>query len=392
MSREGVVYLAANGPDAVYKSSDGGVTYSLSLNLASVSNVYLRSIKAMGDSVVFLGTLTRNHTMYRSLDAGNTWQNISSKLPDSIYAICGLSVVGDSLVYGTGRYFGDAYLIKSSDLGESWQYIDMRPWASNLIDVHFFTDKHGYVVGRAPNANQGATLLETTDGGNSWSTKWVSNVAGDRAWKFFKRDDAHFYVSIENTQSIPNRYFASADSGHTWFVDTMGNMTMPMMQSVGFINADTGFAGGHFGGYLYTNDGGDNWQMSNDFQGFNRMLLLGDRLFMSGNSFCYFGPLNSVSVEPVTLPNRKQHALQRVYPNPSESGGYINVRFTAGKGTNIGFSLSDINGKVIYDWPYMLAEEGTSEFELRLPQVAKGMYVLVAYTDSEHHQQKFLIR
>jgi len=392
MSLDGTAYLAANGPDAVYKSSDGGVTYNLSLNLASVSNIYLRSIKAMGDSVVILGTLTRNHTMYRSLDAGSTWQNISPNLPDSVYAICGLSVVGDSLIYGTGRYFGDAYLIKSSDLGESWQYIDMRPWASNLVDVHFFTDKHGYVVGRAPDANQGAILLETTDGGSSWTTKWVSGVSGDRAWKFFKRDAAHFYVSLENFQPIANRYFASTDSGNTWYVDTMGNMNLPMLQSVGFINADTGFAGGHFSGYMYTYDGGVNWQLTGPFQGFNRMILLGDRLFMSGNSLCYFGPANSLSVEPVSTALVRQHALQLIYPNPSESGELIKARFKAGKGTNIGFSLSDFSGKVIYDWPNMQAAAGTTDFELRLPPLAKGMYVLVAYTDSEHHQQKLLIR
>ncbi len=392
MSLNGTSYLAANGADAVYKSIDGGINYSLSLNLGSISNIYLRSIKALGDSVVILGTLTRNHTMYRSLDAGASWQNISANLPDSVYAICGLSVVGDSLIYGTGRYFGDAYLIKSSDLGENWQYIDMRPWASNLVDVHFFTDKHGYVVGRAPDANQGAILLETIDGGSSWTTKWVSNVSGDRGWKFFKRDAAHFYVSLENFQSIANRYFASTDSGRTWRVDTMGNMNLPMLQSVGFINADTGFAGGHFGGYLYTYDGGANWQFSGPFQGFNRMILLGDRLFMSGNSLCYFGPANSLSVEPAAMHIRRQHALELIYPNPSESSQPIKARFKAGKGTNIGFSLSDINGKVIHDWPNMQAEEGINDFDLLLPQLAKGLYVLVAYTDSEHHQQKLMIR
>lgn len=392
MSLQGTAYLAANGADAVYKSTDGGQTFNVSLDLDSVRNIYLRSIKSVGDSVVILGTLTPNHTMFRSKDAGASWQNITANLPDSVEAICGLSVVGDSLIYGTGRYFGDAYLIKSSDMGDTWQYIDMKPWASNLIDVHFFTDKRGYVVGRSAQANEGAILLETTDGGSSWTTKWLSNVAGDRAWKFFKRDDAHFYVSLENFQAIANRYFVSSDSGNTWRVDTMGNMALPMLQSVAFINADTGFAGGHFSGHMYTYDGGATWQITGPFQGFNRMQLLGDRLFMSGNCFCYFGPANSVSVEPIAAPMPLLHDLQLLYPNPSESGQLIKARFKAGKGTNIGFSLSDIRGKVIYDWPNMLASEGITDFELQLPHLAIGTYILVAYTDSEHHQQRLVIR
>lgn len=393
MSIQGVGYLASNGPSLVYKTTDGGQSFNASLDFVFINNIYLRSIKTIGDSVVILGTLTRDHTLYRSLNAGASWQNITSNLPDSIHAICGLSVVGDSLIYGTGRYFGDAYLIKSSDLGNTWQYIDMRPWASNLIDVHFFTDQHGYVVGRAAQANQGAILLETVDGGINWAPKWTSNVPGDRAWKFFMRDPAHFYVSIENSQPIANRYFSSSDSGQSWRVDTMGTLSLPMLQSVGFINADTGFAGGHFAGYAYTYDGGATWQQSGPFQGFNRMLKMGDRLFMSGRNFCYFGPANSVSVKPPWLaPLSKMHRIERIFPNPIGPGELLKVRFTAAQLTNVGFALTDVQGKIIFEWPNIEAAEGSSILELRLPGLPSGNYLLQAFTDIEHHQQRLIIR
>lgn len=393
MRKNGLGYLASNTPDQVMKTTDGGVSFTPVLTAAQMAtDLYLRSIRSMGDSVVFLGTLTTNHTLYRSMDAGSTWQNITSNLPDSVDALCGLSVVGDSVIFGTGRYFGDAYLVKSSDSGATWRYYNMKPFASNLVDVHFFSSRHGYVVGRAANPNQGAVLLETRTGGSSWTVKWTSNVAGDRAWKFFARDSANFYVSIENSQNIPNRYYRSSDGGNSWRVDTMGTWTFSMLQSVAFLNADTGFAGGHFQGYLFTYDGGQNWQYSLQYQGFNRMQLLGDRMFLSGRSFNFFGPAATVSVKPPLAPVKNQHALNKLYPNPIAASEVLRAVFMAGKYTNIGFALTDLQGRIIYEWPNMQAVEGANDFELRLPAVSAGTYLLQAFTDSEHHQQRLVIR
>lgn len=393
MRNNGLGFLASNDPYQVMRTTDGGQNFSSVLTGANMGGEpYLRSLRTMGDSVVFVGTLTDNHTLYRSLDAGTTWQNITPNLPDTVNALCGLAVVGDSVIYGTGRFFGDAYLIRSSDSGATWRYIDMKPWASNLIDVHFFTARHGYVVGRSANPNQGAILLETRTGGLSWTVKWTSNVAGDRAWKFFMRDPANFYVSIENSQNIPNRYYFSTDSGSTWQLDTLGNWSFPMLQSVAFINADTGFAGGHFQGYLYTYDGGENWQYSLQYQGFNRMQKVGDRMFIAGRGFSYFGPATGVSLKPPLAPPPALHQLKKVYPQPLSAGETLRVQFQAGHLTNVGFALTDLMGRTVYEWPNMQAEQGENTFSLLMPGVAAGTYLLQAFTDIEHHQQKLLIR
>jgi hypothetical protein len=46
-------------------------------------------------------------------------------LPTNPEAICGLDAVGESTVYGCGAYFTPAYIIKSTDSGDNWHYIDM---------------------------------------------------------------------------------------------------------------------------------------------------------------------------------------------------------------------------------------------------------------------------
>jgi photosystem II stability/assembly factor-like uncharacterized protein len=386
---DGTGFLAANGRRVVLRTFDAGLTYDTVLNLRDTTQAYLRSIRILGDSLVFLGTLNANATLFRSKNGGQSWENLSARLPASVTAICGMSVVGNSHLYLTGRYFGDAYFLSSTDSGESWQFTDMRAHASNLIDVHFFDTQRGYLIGRAPHADSGAIILETLDGGSSWQNVWQSNVPGDRGWKFFMRDNQHFYVSIENAQQVPNRYAYSNNNGLSWRTDTITGFSLPMLQSVSFINADTGFAGGHFSGHLFTYNGGATWQFSPLYNGFNRAQMMGDRLFLAGSQFLFFGPLNSVSVHESAILERK-HRFSKVFPNPVTQG-QITARFVAGMPTNVGFALTDLQGRTLFEWPVMFADSGTTDFALELPWLKSGMYLLQLYTDSEHHQQKLLM-
>lgn len=389
---DGVGFLAVNHPYVVLRTMDGGLHFDTVLDLRPLSfNPYLRSIRMMGDSTVFLGTLMPFHTLMRSTDLGQHWDTLTPFLPDSVQAICGLFVVGDSLIYGTGRYFGDAYLIKSTDAGMSWTKKDLRAQASNLIDVHFFDADHGYLVGRSNDPNEGAVLLETLDGGDSWTKKLLSNQPSDRAWKFFKASETDFYISIENGLEIPNRYWRSYDAGQSWTMDTIAGFSLRMLQSVAFLGRDTGYAGGHFRGYLFTHDGGQSWTLDSSLSGFNRMQLMGDRMYLAGERFVYAGPLNAASVEEAARPSYALHQLKAPYPNPIQ-GNTVYLPYLLGSYTNVGLALTDVQGRTFKEWPYILAEPGEGLWELELPNLSPGIYLLHMYTDIEHHAQKIVVR
>lgn len=392
MNLSGTGYLAVNGLSAVLKTTDGGLSYDTVLNFAAMggSRPYVRSIRFFNDSIGFLGTLAPNRTFWRTLNGGQSWENLSDSLPAGITAICGMSVVDERLLFATGRYFGDAYLLRSVDTGRTWVYTDMKPQASQLIDIHFLDSLNGYLTGKSAVAGEGAILLRTSDGGNSWTTAAVSNRPGDQAWKFFKRSATDYYVSLENGLEEPNAYLRSYDAGQTWQLITIDSFALPMLQSVGFLTRDIGFAGGHFSGILYTTDGGTTWTRTQQYTGFNRMQHLGDRLLISGNQFVYSGPGLGLTVpEHPLYPAKKRHILLPPYPNPAQ--GSITATFKLADAGNAGFLLSDIQGKSIRSYPPQYLPAGKHQQQLDLQGLAAGLYLLQLYTDDEHHFQRILL-
>jgi photosystem II stability/assembly factor-like uncharacterized protein len=393
MNNNGTGYLAVNGLSAVLKTTDGGIHYDTVLNFSDSGSVrpYVRSLRFFNDSIGFLGTLAPNRTFWRTLDGGQNWENMSTTLPTGITAICGMAVVDQRLLFATGRYFGDAYLLRSVDTGRTWVYTDMKPQASQLIDVHFIDSLNGFLTGKSAIASEGAIVLRTADGGNSWTTAAVSNRPGDQGWKFFKRSTTDYYVSLENGLDITNAYLRSYDAGQTWQLITIDSFALPMLQSVGFLTRDIGFAGGHFSGILYTTDGGTTWTRSQQYSGFNRMQHLGDRLFISGNQFVYSGPALGVGIKEIALaPSQKRHVLLPAYPNPAQ--GSVTAGFKLADAGNAGFLISDMQGKSIRAYPPQYLQAGEHQQQLDLQGLAAGMYLLQLYTDDEHHFQRLLIK
>jgi photosystem II stability/assembly factor-like uncharacterized protein len=119
----------------------------------------------------FIDTLTgvlvsRNGTMLRTSDAGNTWA-ISAQLGGECQAVA--HVNGDTLFAG-----GDL-LYRSTDAGRSWSYIADLP--GTATDLAFFDGSHGYCIctsfdtcywgGKQISLTH--RMYETTNGGTQWN-------------------------------------------------------------------------------------------------------------------------------------------------------------------------------------------------------------------------------
>ena len=199
-------------------------------------------------------------------------------------AICGISVVSEQVVYGSGTNRPNDFpgMIKTLDGGTTWTAIDMSAHASILIDTYFTDSLHGWVVGGKANAPTPTTrdmlkpvVLETTDGGMTWTNRLAGDEAefpfGEWGWKIQFLNDRLGFVSLENFTA--GAILKTTDGGKTWtrlkINDPQGNVNL---EGVGFIDENQGWVGGWGSSDLSmptgfssaTTDGGLNWTNANE--------------------------------------------------------------------------------------------------------------------------------
>lgn len=133
-----VVYY---GTQRVYRSNNGGTNWTpISGDLtngASAGNLAFGtltsiSVSSLDNEVIYTGSDDGN--IWRTLDAGDTWENISNSLPDFWVTKVLASRVTPGLVYATfsGYRFGDddGHVFMSTDFGTTWTDI-----SSDLPDI-----------------------------------------------------------------------------------------------------------------------------------------------------------------------------------------------------------------------------------------------------------------
>lgn len=168
---ENLGWAARGGNGTVFKTTNGGTTWTEQI-VSSQTGQYFRNIEFLNENIGFLGTL--NNNFYKTTNGGTTWTKVNNISPYPA-AICGLDTVGSSTVYGCGAWFSPAYVIKSTDSGNTWKFIDMSAYASALVEVQFIDENVGFVSG---SDEQGAVILKTTDGGDSWTNIYSAGEYG----------------------------------------------------------------------------------------------------------------------------------------------------------------------------------------------------------------------
>lgn len=221
---------AANGYyAAVYKTIDGGLNWTEQLNESMLDgNYYFRNIEFLNTDIGFLGTL--NGKIFRTIDGGSTWNNITNITPNPP-AICGLSAVGSSTIYGCGAYFTPAYIIKSTDSGATWVNIDMSAYANALVEIKFLTEDIGYACG---SSSTGATVLKTTDGGTTWTEIYNSNIVGEYIWKLQILDNNNnvMFGAVESLSPYNGKLIKTTKVAQTGIVLTHQKPTSKPLDSL----------------------------------------------------------------------------------------------------------------------------------------------------------------
>lgn len=262
---------------------------------------YLRCIAFPTASTGWIGALTGSHALYKSNDGGTTWSPIGN-LPPTPDAICGMWAVNDSIFYGSGTNYPDrqAAVVKTTDGGATWTHIDMRQHASLLVDVYFLDERRGWVVGGAGGSARSKVkpvVLYTADGGVTWINQLAGQEElfpfGEWGWKIHFVDERVGYISLESFDK--GAILKSEDGGMTWTRKAIDDpQRNANLEGIGFLNAEQGWVGGwgdrlFKGGYSSeTSNGGGSWRDANHIGKFlNRFRVVGNpvrAIYASGDT------------------------------------------------------------------------------------------------------------
>jgi photosystem II stability/assembly factor-like uncharacterized protein len=334
----------------VHKTIDGGETWN---SLTLTNNQYLRSIEFFDENIGLCGSVASNGlpqaerlgALYRTTDGGATWTNIAASISPRPAGICGLAKAGPSTMYGVGVWYGPAFVIKSTDKGATWKYINMSAYATTLIDAYFFNENEGFVVGSAAPQSGGGIVLYTNDGGETWTEKFRTNQLSDRIWKIQTPDNVNFFGSIESfAAETKTRMIRSSDRGNTWEIVTVDEEFYDI-QMVGFIDRLHGWTGGAEK-LFETTDGGDTWEeLDLGSTYYNRFLKLDNgTAYLTGRGVFKFTREVITNIPEGPDANNDIHSLD-VSPNPASGKVAVSINF--GNPTMAQLFLYSATGKTI---------------------------------------------
>lgn len=378
---ENLGWTAGGWNRKIHKTTNGGQTWTESGPLGNTK--YLRSIEFMDANIGLCGSL--NGSLYRTVDGGASWLDIAGNISPRPAGVCGLAKADENTIYGVGIWSEPAFVIKSTDKGINWTYIDMSEYATSLIDVFFFDADHGFVVGSV-NIDDGGVILYTADGGQTWEEKFRTNHVEDRVWKIQTPDNKHFFASIESYVD-ETRMLRSSDAGQTWEMVTV-DPEYSYIQVVGFIDSLRGWTGGEETLYE-TSDGGDTWNKIPLGATYNRFIKVNEELaFMTGRRVYKFTRDVITGVND-PMPHDPIHKVT-VSPNPTP--GKATVRITFGNPTMAHVHLYSTSGKVMKKIFDGAVAEGEKLIELDLTGQSDQTFLVIVKTNEGMISTKLLKR
>ncbi len=381
-----------DGGGQILKTVNGGQNWTQQFYNSSL---YFRSVEFLNDQLGFAGTLANGNPtaqLLRTTDGGATWTDLTGNFPVNVTGICGISIVDENTVFITGVFFGSAYIMKSTDQGDTWQYTNMSTYANGLVDIYFKDGLNGWAVGQG---NQGnalrAVILGTTNGGTTWNLLRSGDHSNQRSWKIQQLNDNVFYASIEEFEPSP-QYFKSIDGGQTWSLqNVVTTNTSGTMQGIGFLNENLGWVGGFSQLFYETTDGGQTW----DYQpsiglSFNRFQRVNDTLMYTAgvNVYRYADPA-LLSIDEFEIVKPKGHSLAIKGSNIVKDQAAILLNLI--NNTYCELSVYNTNGQRVQTIHQQRMQAGEHEIQWQLPQLAKGPYFLVLYTYHGYESIKVVV-
>lgn len=325
----------ANGAGQIYRTTDGGGIWEKQFEQSQTHFRcigFVDSLNGWAGNVGFgeFGT-TDTTVLYHTIDGGAAWQPFNDFEGPKPIGLCGMYVLNDSTIFTVGRVRGPAFFARTINRGQTWVSKDLNHLAAGLIDVFFFTPDSGLAVGltNSDHTFSSGIVLATSDGGESWQERHVSNRNGEWCWKMSFPSRRVGYVSLQRNQLAPIWILKTTDGGKSW-ENQLFSGTYYFVQGIGFATEEHGWIGGNSSLPVFeTKDGGETWQAADFGARNNRFRFLREDFGYSvGRTVYKYAPQSPVSVATPTSPLPVDFALRQNYPNPFNPTTMITYELT----------------------------------------------------------------
>ncbi|MHB8054025.1 MAG: WD40/YVTN/BNR-like repeat-containing protein [Candidatus Aminicenantales bacterium] len=226
-----VIFVAAEGPlwsaggeRGLYKSTDGGKTWALSLDISKDTGVASAEFDPGNPDILYAAAYQRRRTVaafmgggpesgiYKSEDAGKTWRKLTVGLPKGDIGKIGLAVspLDPRVVYATVEASPEERgFYRSSDRGESFE--KRNAYISGGTGPHYYQEIFAdpTVFDRVYQMDPG--LMATDDGGKTFRRVPEKNKHGDNHAMAFLPGDPD-YILNGNDGGV----YETRDGGKNW--------------------------------------------------------------------------------------------------------------------------------------------------------------------------------
>ena len=376
-------WIAAGG-GTIHRTTNGGANWEQQY---MDRNLYFRSIMFADPQHGWAGTLNSSSILFETSNGGAFWAPVTNIPEPKPNAICGLWVASPLVIYGVGSYAGPARLIKSIDAGATWTSSDLAPLVTTLVDVFFFDELEGFIIGgrgQFPTTLQ-AVVLHTTDGGATWQERYFGSRMGEWGWKIsFPHPDTG-YVSLEAIQP-PMYVLKTVDRGLTWT-----ELSFPPYneQGIGFATPRIGWVGGGNNPTFGTVDGGLTWTLTPWGESLDRFQFLTPSLGYASGAAVYKYSEQTLAAEP--KPERPSSLTAT--PNPFTP--QTTIHYTLAQSAVVELFVADPTGRVVRTLARERQPAGRHRVEWNGrgddgSELPSGIYLYVLHAGDQHEMGKLI--
>lgn len=339
-------------------------------------------------SVAFLDSLrgwagTLGGDLLQTTDGGMNWQHIRNSISPLPQGVCDLSVVGDSVVVGSGRWSGPTNFITSTNSGARWNNKSLSDYASLLIGCKFFSSTSGFIVGASSTPDEGGVVLHTLDGGATWEYRHKTMRSQEHIWNIIFITPEVGYATVQNPFRLDTlAVIKTADGGLTWERKIIGSsgMSFRYAESVGFATEKKGWVASGVGTGMYeTVDGGDTWTFVNFGRSIHGMHILNDSVgYACGRTIYKYSPDVSTSVDE-SDPTPISYQLRQNYPNPFNASTVIS--YTLPARSFVWLNIYDLEGRLVETLQRGYQDAGEYKIDWEANNLPSGIYIYSLRTD-----------